>query len=48
MHEAMIVIEQDGSNVLGKDFINIIFSKIYTSVDGNAVPLEPLADAMKY
>ena len=48
LHEAMVEIEKDGSKFLDEDFMNHIFSKIYTDEDGNDVPLEPLVDAMKY
>ena len=48
LEEAMVKIEEDGSKFLDEDFMNEIFSKIYTNADGEDVPLEPLEDAMKY
>jgi hypothetical protein len=48
LHEAMVEIKKDGSKFLDEDFMNDIFSKIYTDEDGNDVPLEPLVEAMKY
>ena len=43
LHDAMIVIEENGANILEEVFMNDIFSKIY---DGGK--LEPLTDYMSY
>ena len=48
LHDAMVEIEKDGSKFLDEDFMNDIFSNIYTDEDRNDVPLEPLVEAMKY
>src|SRR6056300_1299243 len=48
LEDAMVKIEEDGSKFLDEDFMNEIFSKIYTNADGEDVPLESLEDAMKY
>ena len=48
LHDAMTVIEKDGSKLLDETFMNKIFSKIYTGENGEAVSLPPLDDAMKY
>ena len=48
LEEAMMQIEEDGCKFLDEDFMNEIFSKIYTNADGDDAPLEPLEDAMKY
>ena len=48
LHDALVEIEKDGSKFLDEDFMNEIFSKIYTNKDGQGVPLEPLVDAMEY
>ena len=48
LYEAMVEIEKYGSKFLDEDFVNEIFSKIYTDENGNDGPLEPLDDAMAY
>ena len=35
LHEAMLEVEKDGSNLLDEDFMNDIFAKIYTDEQGN-------------
>ena len=47
LENALIEIQSDGELLLNKEFINRIFKQIYTNDDGNAVPLQPLEDAMQ-
>ena len=48
LHDAMVVIESDGSMFLNENFMNSIFSQIHKKEDGTLGPLPPLVDAMNY
>ena len=48
LHSACTELQHDGDLFLNEDFMNAIFDTIYEDSEGNAAPLPPLQDAMKY